>query len=68
MLGHNGAEWPDLVRPALENVKRDTSNVGSFYFVPEIECWDPTLEHHDRVVILGDAAHAVPPTAGQGPN
>ena len=39
----------------------ETTRVWAPYQVPDIPTW-----HTDRVCIVGDAAHAVPPSAGQG--
>ncbi|KAI1111822.1 FAD dependent oxidoreductase [Nemania sp. NC0429] len=56
--------WPDLVKSGMENIDRDTMNVWPFYAIPRLPNW--TSPKHHRVVILGDAAHAIPPTTGQG--
>ena len=58
-------DWPDVVQSALENVNRDSINLWPFYAVPRLEKW---ASQENRVIILGDAAHAVPPTTGQGVN
>lgn len=60
----NQSAWPDLIQSALEEIDGDSMNVWPFYLLPHLDHWASV--RHRRVVILGDAAHAVPPTAGQG--
>jgi 2-polyprenyl-6-methoxyphenol hydroxylase-like FAD-dependent oxidoreductase len=49
------------VQSALDNVDIETLSIWPYYVVPKLEKWSS-----ERVIILGDAAHAIPPTAGQG--
>ncbi|KAH6654710.1 putative salicylate hydroxylase [Truncatella angustata] len=56
--------WPDIVKSVLEDINADTMNMWVFYAVPRLQNW--TSARHHRVVILGDAAHAIPPTTGNG--
>lgn len=57
--------FPAVARNAVSEIKTETINLWPFYVVPKLESWSSSLA---RVVILGDAAHAIPPTAGQGIN
>lgn len=56
--------WPDIAKSSMENIDHDSMNVWPFYSIPKLTSW--ASPRHQRVVILGDAAHAIPPTTGQG--
>ncbi|KAI0447488.1 kynurenine 3-monooxygenase [Xylaria telfairii] len=61
--GGNTDAWPDIVKSAMEDINTDSMNMWVFYSIPRLERW--TSEKR-RVAILGDAAHAIPPTTGNG--
>ncbi|KAK0642640.1 FAD-dependent monooxygenase mdpD [Lasiodiplodia hormozganensis] len=62
-----GSKWSETPRKALEDIPLQTLGIWPFYFVPKLESWASAREEGaGRVVVLGDAAHAIPPTAGQG--
>ena len=65
LLSSNKSAWPSLVRFVLDNVPKETLSIWPFYLVPKLPFWTSS-SHSNRVIILGDAAHAILSTAGQG--
>ncbi|KAG4221211.1 hypothetical protein PC116_g30312, partial [Phytophthora cactorum] len=65
MLQENKSDWPDIVQSALEATPVDRMGFWAFYGIPPLASW---LSESKRIILVGDAAHAIPPTAGQGAN
>lgn len=58
-----GSKWPDLVKALCDKTPVETLTSWPFYSVPHMEHFSSPK---GRVIVLGDSAHAIPPTGGQG--
>ncbi|KAJ2972112.1 hypothetical protein NQ176_g7341 [Zarea fungicola] len=68
MLQRDPNAWTPLVQSVQAQASTPDAhflNVWPFYTVPKMDRWHSAT---GKVVILGDAAHAIPPSAGQGAN
>lgn len=68
MLQRDPNAWTPLVQSVQAQASTPEAhflNVWPFYTVPKMDRWHSSA---GKVVILGDAAHAIPPSAGQGAN
>ncbi|KAJ5621135.1 Salicylate hydroxylase [Penicillium lagena] len=54
-----------IVQSAINAAPLETFFIWPFYTVPKLDRW---CSEQGKVIILGDAAHAIPPTGGQGLN
>ena len=64
-LQQGADDFPEVVRNAVSGLDPESIFIWPFYEVPEMDSW---TSKKGRVTILGDAAHAISPSSGQGAN
>ncbi|CAL5873018.1 uncharacterized protein PFLUO_LOCUS7287 [Penicillium psychrofluorescens] len=60
-----GNSWNMVVQTAINAAPLETFSIWPFYTVPKLNQWS---SKRGKVLVIGDAAHAIPPTGGQGLN
>ncbi|EME80281.1 uncharacterized protein MYCFIDRAFT_189880 [Pseudocercospora fijiensis CIRAD86] len=65
LMRQDYGKWNSSVQNALDAVDPEKIFVWPFYSVPKLPSW---RSEAGKVVMLGDADHAIPPAAGQGIN
>ena len=74
LLTRNQGVMPDVCQSALENISTKDMELWSYYTMPELDTWISAGTEAEkqsdlgRVLLIGDAAHDVPPASGQRPN
>lgn len=61
-LRKGSEDYPAIVGRAVSNIPITVLNLWPFYAIPKLPSWSSEA---GRLLILGAAAHAIPPTAGQ---
>lgn len=64
-LQQDADAFGEVAVTATQHIPHDKINVWPFYVIPKLDAW---ASQKRRVVTLGDSAHAIPPSAGQGIN
>lgn len=63
MLESSLKEWPEMVQSSVSAMATENLTIWPYYSLPILENW---ISGGARILILGDAAHAIPPMGGQG--
>lgn len=63
MLRSDHEHWPKIVQSCLDMAKPEELGIWPYYTLPRLQRWT-TVDN--KIIIIGDAQHAIPPTGGQG--
>ncbi|MCJ1319471.1 hypothetical protein MMC15_004807 [Xylographa vitiligo] len=65
ILRQNYDQWNPVVQSAIDAADEDTLLMWPFYYISPLSTW---MSKKGRIVIFGDAAHALPPIGALGAN
>lgn len=65
MILEHSEYWPNPVKSAMEQMPDEGLFIWAFTSLPKLDTW---ISKDQKVLILGDAAHALLPSAAQGVN
>ncbi|KAH0387670.1 salicylate hydroxylase, partial [Aureobasidium melanogenum] len=64
-LREDAEVFGDIAVTAASDISHESINIWPFYVIPKLDSWS---SDNRRVLLVGDSAHAVPPSSGQGIN
>lgn len=64
-LQQNNSVFGSIATTSATHIPHDQTDIWPFYIIPKLDSW---ASANERVIILGDAAHVIPSSAGQGIN
>ncbi|KAH0363088.1 salicylate hydroxylase, partial [Aureobasidium melanogenum] len=62
-LRQDAEVFGDIAVTASSEIPHENINIWPFYVIPKLDSWS---SDNRRVLLVGDSAHAVPPSSGQG--
>ena len=72
MLRRDLEELPNKWQSAIESSRKESVGLWPFHIMPKLESWTSLKEgkvgERSGVVLIGDAAHTLPPSGAQGAN
>lgn len=63
MLRSDYGHWPTTAQSCLNMAKPEDLGIWPYYTLPRLKKWTSA---DSKIIIIGDAQHAIPPTGGQG--